>query len=71
MRSMLPRKAASVRMRAPVMRRSWKMWLSAPGERNRKLAHLFMICSNIKLRWPRESIEFRVKFFVNGIKGLR
>jgi hypothetical protein len=25
-------------------------------ERNQKLAHLFMICSNIKLRWSRESI---------------
>jgi hypothetical protein len=38
---------------------------AAPGKmcplrfwnRNQKLAHLFMICSNIKLRRPRESIE--------------
>jgi hypothetical protein len=28
-------------------------------EENQKLAHLFMICSNIKLRRPGESIEFR------------
>jgi hypothetical protein len=29
--------------------------LLVQGE-NQKLAQLFMICSNIKLRWPRESI---------------
>jgi len=58
MRSMLPRKLASVFVRAPVMRRSLKGWdhlLVQLGE-NQKLAHLFMICSNIKLTWAGESI---------------
>jgi hypothetical protein len=58
MRSMLPRKVASVLVRAPVMRRSFGRYLPLQlWERNQKLAHLFMICSNIKLRWPEESIE--------------
>jgi hypothetical protein len=39
---------------------------------NPQLAQLFMICSNIKLRWPRESIGIDGMFFVsnpNGIEG--
>ena len=62
MRSMLPRKAASVLVRAPVMR----LLVRIPdrhGQENQKLAHLFMICSNIKLTWPRESI-------VSGIRAI-
>jgi hypothetical protein len=59
MRSMLPRKLASVFVRARSrMRRSLKGWdhlLVQLGE-NQKLAHLFMICSNIKLTWAGESI---------------
>jgi hypothetical protein len=57
MRSMLPRNVASVLVRAPLMRRSWgKCVRFGSGKRNQKLAHLFMICSNIKLRWRGESI---------------
>ena len=57
MRSMLPRRDASVLMRAPFMRRrSSKVSQFGFGE-NQKLAHLFMICSNIKLTGPAESIE--------------
>jgi hypothetical protein len=42
--------------------------------KNPRLAHLFMICSNIKLTWPRESIGIVFMFFVsnpNGIEGTR
>ena len=55
MRSMRPRKLASVLMRALVMRRSSKFGPSLVLE-NQELAHLFMICSNIKLTGPGESI---------------
>ena len=41
MRSMLPRKFASVRVRAPVMRRSWKMWPLRFWKRTRS----WLICS--------------------------
>src|SRR5688572_11860416 len=57
MRSMRPRKRASVFRRAPVMRRSLKEIVAIAGfEMNPLLAHLFMICSNIKLTGPKESI---------------
>src|SRR6202048_1019956 len=57
MRSMLPRKLASVFVRAPVMRRSLGDVgpLQVSGV-NPRPAHLFMIRSNIKLTWPGESI---------------
>src|SRR3981081_1423171 len=57
MRSILPRKTASVFVRAPLMRRSSGSFGRPTGSgENQKLAHLFMICSNIKLTWPMESI---------------
>ena len=58
MRSMLPRKVASAFVRAPVMmRRSLRVGPSQALWVNPRPAHLFMICSNIKLRWPEESIR--------------
>jgi hypothetical protein len=54
MRSMRPRKSASVFVRAPVMRPSFKEMLGR-HRMNPQPAHLFMICSNIKLTWARES----------------
>jgi len=60
MRSMRPRKLASVLMRAPVIAPlSWKSWLLW-FEENQKLAHLFMICSNIKLTGPKESMGLAI-----------
>src|SRR5258705_3030220 len=57
MRSMLPRKRASVFVRAVLMPRSfWKFRLQRFFRMNPRLAHLFMICSNIKLTGPAESI---------------
>jgi hypothetical protein len=55
---MLPRNFASVLMRAVLMRRSLGNFEPPPvfGE-NHRLAHLFMICSNIKLTAPTESID--------------
>jgi hypothetical protein len=57
MRSILPRNVASAFVRAPVMRHS----PGVPGRHkffpvNPNLAHLFMICSNIRLTAPSESI---------------
>ena len=55
---MLPRKVASVLVRAVLMPRSlgnfglYRFFLVNP-----RLAHLFMICSNIKLTGPAESIR--------------
>ena len=64
MRSMLPRKFASVFVRAPVMRRSFGvLGRHRFSEVNPRLAHLFMICSNIKLTWPEESIVSGVYVF--------
>ena len=37
--------------------RSFKVWTAIGSEENQKLAQLFMICSNIKLRGPTESIR--------------
>ena len=58
MRSMRPRKVASVLVRAPVMRAA--PLAGGPSqvvmEVNPRPAHLFMICSNIKLIEPGESI---------------
>jgi hypothetical protein len=56
MRAMLPRKPASVLVRAPVMRRSFARCLAIAVLLNPRLAYLFMICSNIKLTGPEESI---------------
>ena len=59
MRSILPRKLASALMRALVMaslpsREVWPLAGSFPD--NPQLAYMFMICSNIKLTTPAESI---------------
>ena len=35
---------------------------------NPKLAHLFTICSNLKLTSPKESIGIERRFFVNNYK---
>src|SRR4051812_41589472 len=58
MRSIWPRKAASALVRAPLIYAA-PQGLIADGSQkeNQRLAHLFMICSNIKLTTPRESIE--------------
>src|SRR5260370_7276837 len=62
MRSMLPRKRASVFVRAVLMPRSfWKFRLQRFFRMNPRLAHLFMICSNIKLIGPAESIGIGVE----------
>jgi hypothetical protein len=48
------------------------MWAVTGSKVNPRLAHLFMICSNIKLRWPEESIGIEICIFVsnpNGIEG--
>ena len=61
MRSILPRKLASALRRALVMASlpSREVWLSPVlFEENQELAHLFMICSNIKLTPPTESITY-------------
>src|SRR5260370_4036103 len=56
---MLPRKVASV-----LMRRSLRgCWAVTGSKVNPQAAHLFMICSNIKLRWPEESIAIGVHNF--------
>src|SRR4051794_33607552 len=55
---MRPRKFASVLVRAVLMRRSLRKFaVTASSRVNPRLAHLFMICSNIKLTGPAESIE--------------
>jgi hypothetical protein len=58
---MSPRKDASVLMRALIMRRFLKCWWPSLVFENQKLAHLFMICSNIKLTGPEESIGIGVR----------
>jgi hypothetical protein len=42
------------------MRRSLKVDAALARKENQKLAHLFMICSNIKLTGPQESIELGI-----------
>jgi hypothetical protein len=55
--SMVPRKLASVFVRAALMRRSFRNFAFTASSRvNPRLAHLFMMCSNIKLTEQRESI---------------
>jgi len=62
MRSMLSRRCASVLVRAVLMPRSlWKFGPSGCFGMNPRLAHLFMICSNIKLTGGRESIGIDVQ----------
>src|SRR5258708_19977536 len=56
---MRPRKVASV-----LMRRSLRgCWAVTGSKVNPRPAHLFMICSNIKLRWPEESIGIEICVF--------
>src|SRR5476649_1803084 len=62
MRSILPRKAASVFVRAPVIAPLPQEMLGRHGV-NPEPIHLFMICSNIKLRYPAESIGSDVYVF--------
>src|SRR5438552_12547935 len=52
---MSPRKLASVLMRALIMRTAPKISAWLVFSNNPRLAHLFMICSNIKLTGPAES----------------
>jgi hypothetical protein len=52
-------------------RRSFGMMAVALKKRNQRLAHLFMICSNIKLTAAEESIGLRILRFVSGIKGIQ
>jgi hypothetical protein len=49
MRSMLPRKVASVLVRAPVIRATPRIIAVTGFSENPRRAPLFMICSNIKL----------------------
>jgi hypothetical protein len=59
MRSMLPRKVASVFVRAPIICAPLPQEGAGPSQVatvNPQPAHLFMICSNIKLTSPTESI---------------
>jgi hypothetical protein len=39
------------------------MWAVTGSKVNPRPAHLFMICSNIKLRWPEESIGIEICIF--------
>ena len=41
--------------------RSFKIWTAIGSEENQKLAQMFMICSNIKLRGTAESIGLTVQ----------
>ena len=54
-------------------RRSFRKFaVTASSRVNPRLAHLFMICSNIKLTGPAESIEIDACWrFMNGIKGIQ
>jgi hypothetical protein len=66
---MLSRKIATVL--APLMRTvPQKIWPAVRFKENQKLAHLFMICSNLKLTAVEESIELPARRFMNGIKGI-
>src|SRR6266702_1974459 len=61
MRSIWPRKVASALMRAPLMAAAPSgVGAVALKKENRRLAHLFMICSNIKLTGRLESIELAI-----------
>src|SRR3954453_18737622 len=60
---MLPRKVASVLVRAPLMRRSLGRCGPSLVLLNAGPAYLFMICSNIKLICPKESIGQEDMFF--------
>jgi hypothetical protein len=58
---MLSRNVVTTLVRAPLIRTvPSKIWTACRFKENQKLAHLFMICSNIKLTGIEESIELAV-----------
>jgi hypothetical protein len=57
MRSIWLRKVASALMRALMLAAPSGVIAGGSQKENQRLAHLFMICSNIKLTAPLESIE--------------
>ena len=66
-----PRKLASVLVRAVLMRRSFRNFgLYRFFRVNPRLAHLFMICSNIKLTGPAESIGIGGVIFMSNSNGI-
>ena len=70
---MRPRKLASVFVRALIMRRFlWKWVAVSVREENQKLAHLFMICSIIKLTATEEfNRNWRCRRFGREIKEIQ